>query len=332
MPKALPVQDLGHFAVVCFFVLSGYVISYVSDTRERSGTAYLVSRAARVYSVALPAIILTLVCDFVGRNLMGHPIYALYPNTSPLVRIIASLTFVNELWFQSIVLFSNGPYWSLCYEVWYYAIFGAAVYLRGRARTITVTVLLALAGPNILLLFPVWLLGVALYHYKRVLSFSAGFFVFLASMAGLIGMAESEVRWVIEGGLRSLMGYQAWDRLGYSADFPTDYVFAALVAANFLAVRSFEGKIHLAWWMTAAIRWAAASTFSLYLFHRPLLVFLMSTLALPPTFWNALILTILTVTLAVLLSYATERRKSFWRRAVSFLLSAVRGKSAGQLA
>jgi hypothetical protein len=45
--------------VVIFFVLSGYVVAFVADTRERTWRAFWVSRFARVYSVALPAPLLT---------------------------------------------------------------------------------------------------------------------------------------------------------------------------------------------------------------------------------------------------------------------------------
>ena len=42
----------GHSAVVVFFVLSGYVISYVASERETTLQQYALSRCARIYSVA----------------------------------------------------------------------------------------------------------------------------------------------------------------------------------------------------------------------------------------------------------------------------------------
>ena len=41
----------GHLAVAVFFVLSGFVIRYVTLTREASAKEYLIDRASRIYSV-----------------------------------------------------------------------------------------------------------------------------------------------------------------------------------------------------------------------------------------------------------------------------------------
>src|SRR4051812_47468734 len=49
----------GHSAVIVFFVLSGFVIAWTAERKDRSGQDYLLSRASRVLSVAWPAIALT---------------------------------------------------------------------------------------------------------------------------------------------------------------------------------------------------------------------------------------------------------------------------------
>lgn len=53
-------------AVDAFFVLSGFVIAHVSAVKERDARTYFISRAARIYSVAIPAIILTSILDAIG--------------------------------------------------------------------------------------------------------------------------------------------------------------------------------------------------------------------------------------------------------------------------
>jgi peptidoglycan/LPS O-acetylase OafA/YrhL len=324
MPGALPFRDWGHYAVDTFFVLSGYVISYVSDTKETSGNDYFVSRVARVYSVALPAVFLTVLCDFIGRHASGHAIYHAYPYDWPLVRIASGITFTSELWFESIQPLSNGPYWSLCYEVWYYAIFGAAFYLKGRARIFAVALLVISAGPKILLLFPIWLLGVALYHYKRVFSFSVGLTIFGLTVAGLVIIVHSELPSTIAAYTSAIFGLREYKLFEYSSNFPMDYLVAFLVAANYLAVRSLEGRLTYRPWVARAIRWAGGSTFSLYLFHRPLILMLASIFSVSFSLQNACFVVAFVIILVVLLSYATERRKLFWRKMVTFLLSRVK--------
>ncbi|MGH7072336.1 MAG: acyltransferase family protein [Acetobacteraceae bacterium] len=56
-------------AVTVFFVLSGFVIGYTTDRREKSAYSYAVARAARIYSVALPALVVTFTLDAIGRSI-----------------------------------------------------------------------------------------------------------------------------------------------------------------------------------------------------------------------------------------------------------------------
>ena len=114
------IQDFGHQAVMVFFVLSGYVIANVADTRETTPRGFLIARFGRLWSVAVPAMALTVVCDMVGRTFGLHPaVYNLVPIDYPLIRLGAVLTFLSESW-VSIVPFSNFPMWSLSLEFWYY--------------------------------------------------------------------------------------------------------------------------------------------------------------------------------------------------------------------
>ena len=48
----------GATAVLVFFVLSGFVIAYVSDLKETNGRDYIVARATRLYSVVIPTLLL----------------------------------------------------------------------------------------------------------------------------------------------------------------------------------------------------------------------------------------------------------------------------------
>ena len=60
-------RDVGHSAVVIFFVLSGYLIA---ATVRAGDTAidYAIKRASRVYSVAVPAVLLTMAIDIAARH------------------------------------------------------------------------------------------------------------------------------------------------------------------------------------------------------------------------------------------------------------------------
>jgi peptidoglycan/LPS O-acetylase OafA/YrhL len=105
-------------AVGIFFVLSGFVIRYITRLKYHSIGEYWIDRAARIYSVVLPAVAFTLVADAISHAV--NPGYYL-GNWSgnvdhPLLRLFTNLTFTSQVWSHSIALFSNGPFWSLSYE------------------------------------------------------------------------------------------------------------------------------------------------------------------------------------------------------------------------
>ncbi len=62
-------------------------------------------------------------------------------------------------------VFRNGPRWSLGYEAVHYAIFAALFYLSGARKWLVAGALLLIAGPKVLLLLPIWWLGV--WTWKR---------------------------------------------------------------------------------------------------------------------------------------------------------------------
>ena len=51
-----PLHWPGPAAVIVFFVLSGFVMAYVTDRRDRSQADYALDRLSRLWSVALPAL------------------------------------------------------------------------------------------------------------------------------------------------------------------------------------------------------------------------------------------------------------------------------------
>ncbi|MGH9810841.1 MAG: acyltransferase family protein, partial [Terriglobia bacterium] len=59
-------DELRHDAVTVFFVLSGFVIAHVTNTSEQTPREFFINRAARIFSVAIPALALTYALDAVG--------------------------------------------------------------------------------------------------------------------------------------------------------------------------------------------------------------------------------------------------------------------------
>lgn len=312
-------RTYGNDAVMVFFVLSGFVIAHTVATRDRAFGPYVLNRCARLYSVAVPAIVLTVVLDHLGRAI--NP--ALYDGfwfqgSDPLGRVLHALSFTNELWFNSVRLFTNGPYWSLGYEFWYYMIFAAAVFFSGPRRVILLAALLALVGPKILMLFPIWLLGVVVYRVGRTARVGPrlGWGLFLGSIAAYAAFRACGLRDVLLHFTYDWLGRKfVVDELMWSDEFLSAYVIGVLVACNFIGVQAIGPRLApLLTRFEAPIRDWAGYTFSIYLFHYPVLQFLAAVLPIRPNeAWNVVLLFVATMGICRFLGNYTEKRKEFWR-------------------
>ena len=311
----LPLRTYGNDAVMVFFVLSGYVIAYTAATRDLDVRTYLLNRCARLYSVAVPAIVLTIVLDQSGR-LLDPDLYNgfWYQHEQPFWRVLTALTFTNELWFKSWRLFTNGPYWSLGYEFWYYCLFAAAWYFKGAWRWGLMIAGCLLVGPKVLLLFPIWLLGVWVYrvNLRGNVSATLGTLLFVGSIVAYIafrasGMRDALLEW----------SHLQWGRhfvehsLRWSNEFVSSYFLGPLVAANFIGCQAISNS--LAPWLeriAPIVRDWAGYTFSIYLFHYPLLQFLGATgLFDPKSPWAITALFALTLLGCRVIGNYSEKRK-----------------------
>lgn len=274
--NVLPMSDYGHAAVIVFFILSGYVIAYVTDQKERTVRAYSLSRMSRIYSLAIPAVLLTPLLDLAGEALTPGFYTGATTHDYGLLRAVTSLLFLNEVWFVSITSFSNVPYWSLCYEVWYYVLFAVFTFIRSNLKWPTLAFICLLLGPKIVLLMPLWILGVVLYRWEAgyAVKESTGWILFLGSCLALaifewLGIDERLTEY-----LKQFIGPDWHRELTFSKFFLADYVFGPIVFANFMGFRRIAprfGRLLLAW--ERPIRFCAGFTFSLYILHQPLLLF-----------------------------------------------------------
>ena len=323
LTKEVPLASgYGHSAVVVFFVLSGFVIAYVTDTKEKTWTSYAASRLSRVYSVAVPALVLTVILDAVGRSL--HPALYSYPFDQFAVRLVASFLMLNEIWLVSITSFSNVPYWSIAFEVWYYVIFGVAMFTPRRWRFLALLSCLLLVGPKILLLLPIWWSGVGLYRWERLQQISRGFAwsLVVVSVVGIIGFHGLSVYERPALATEALLGAALYRDLTFAKQFLADYLLAFLVCCNFAGMRAVASS-----WGTLLIpiekpvRWVASFTFTLYLLHQPLMLFWASVVrGRPETFQYWSTVTLLTAASIVAVGYVTENRRHEFRTAIERLL------------
>lgn len=309
--------DLGNDAVMVFFVLSGLVIAHVTHERERAPLDYAASRLARLYSVVLPAVVLTVLADALGAWL-DPALYGAnwFAADQPLWRIVANLLFVNELWFGSVRLFSNVPFWSLGYEAWYYVLFGLLLFTRGRWRVATVAAWAALVGPKILLLWPVWGLGVWVYWRSRApaLSPQAGLALAAVGALGYLAFRLLGGPAALDGLTRAWLGPCVVEALGFSKWFLASYVIGALVALHLVGIAAAAPLLER-WLPARPISYLASFTFALYLFHYPLLhLFAAAANHAGLAAWRAVIVIPATLATVWLLGRVTEQRKGALKR------------------
>jgi len=170
-------QFWGDLAVPVFFVLSGFVIRFVTRTRESNPREYYIDRASRIYSVAVPAMLVTLLCSLLclllHRDRFLHDWSPLFDH--PFARLIANLTFLSQIWGHNTIPFINSPFWSLGFECPYYLFYGLIFFLRGWKRILSCAAFAALVGPQVVFLFPLWWSGVWMYDaYYLLRSKTAG--------------------------------------------------------------------------------------------------------------------------------------------------------------
>lgn len=255
----------GDTSVVVFFVLSGFVIAYVTENKESGWQTYAASRISRLWSVVIPALALTFVIDYAGVRIapelyIGQPWYA---EDQAALRYIASFLMLQEAWHLKLVPGINAPFWSLSFEAFYYLIFGLAIYMKSAWKWPAILGAFLVGGPLITILFPIWALGVFAYKNTRRLNLSklSSYALFLS---GLLVIIASPLLRPLTSTTFHVLGEMVVGRW-----IDATGVYFHLLGAYGLSryIRPLPKRAQL------RIGQVAATTFCLYLFHRPLIQF-----------------------------------------------------------
>jgi peptidoglycan/LPS O-acetylase OafA/YrhL len=274
----------GGLGVAVFFVLSGFVIAYSAAGKRRDIFDYFIARFARLWSIALPAIVLTFVLDTLGQWLALSAYAPMQPYSA--FKWIASsginALFLNQIWHLDIWVGTNGPFWSLSYEFWYYVIFATLIYFRGWQRVAMAGLGICIAGPGIIIAFPVWLLGVGLYHLLRKQPAAQG------TVAGGIALCASValmILYIQMGGSRIFtalpVAYALAALKPWGINFwPQSYLVGLLIALNIYGFARVQNIFrNPSDRIVGLVRKTAETSFGLYLFHYPLMYFCKAVLA-----------------------------------------------------
>lgn len=326
----------GHDAVIVFFVLSGYLISSKvlrdAEGGRWSWTSYAVNRLTRLYVVLLPGLLLTLFWDGLrlwlfpdGPVFIGDRQQPWVSDFVPLPRSLALDLVGNALFLQTILVYplgTNGALWSLSYEFWYYLLFPLPLLARGgsRARSIAMVVVVAaillLIGARITLYFPIWLLGSMVYAAPKIKGWTR-----VHSRVITLGSAALFMLLVA---FTHTSRFEEWSS---GSETVNDYVTALSCAALLYVLTLNQAPSSHARYQQLS-RTLAGFSYTLYVTHLPLLVFIRGALPASPRLPSAsnyslvLILMLTCVAFAYLVSRITEARTDDVRRAVMRLINA----------
>ena len=332
-------------AVCVFFVLSGFVIRFVTVSRKSTASDYWLDRASRIYSVVVPAILLTVL--FEAFAFLHNPVFYRWfaqPYSWKQVpwQIVTNLTFTSGYWGYGTAPLSNLPFWSLTFECVYYVLYGLLYYTR-TLRWFLVPLILLLVGPSIALLFPVWWMGVLLFDACTYLNSArrgrsvALLFLLLGASAAISlrhqivrVLHQTDVNWrrAQAGHIASsvpLLHHSAlaavpwFDRLSVSFYF-TGAVFSLLLL--FLVVFLDRSARQVSKAFTSRVRVVADSTFTLYLLHVPLLILMFSFLGRPVrTAAGAGVVLLIAVLISIVLAMQFDELKVWLRSNLRALFS-----------
>jgi peptidoglycan/LPS O-acetylase OafA/YrhL len=291
----VPMVAIGHEAVWIFFVLSGFVIRFITVTRRGTVREYAIDRASRIYSVVLPSLLFAFAMEAVAHGVLLHggmdPLSGPHAWAWMMAQFATSMTATATCWGYEVLPVWNSPLWSLSYEVMYYAMY-AVVFFRVRGRWFWLTLLALVAGPSVVLMGLVWWLGCGLCDLYLILrrradGLRAGLVATACVLLGIAAMWRVIARWMVatddlhrNAWITGLMagrlpkflvvdGVVPWLSRASLVGLVIGLGSGALLLSAMLLMDRFLPDLPPK--QTEVVRVVADSTFALYLFHLPLL-------------------------------------------------------------
>lgn len=267
--------------VIIFFVLSGLLVGAsgyekISIGKFSAGN-YLIDRVSRLYVAIIPALILSYTFDYFGSTFFSN--VGFWDHSHPMINEkIDSAPFESKLNFENFfanffmlqhfffdTLGSNSPLWTISAEFWFYIIFGVFGLLKlGQSKKITVLLCLFILiflyffRLEFILLLGYWLVGVfagAIKPNSIIKPFYAFLFVLFALVFSrfFINSSSSSLEVII-----------------------INYMVAISYGLLILSMRG--KKINYLIKFASLNKFLASFSFSLYLLHFPLMLFLLAVL------------------------------------------------------
>jgi peptidoglycan/LPS O-acetylase OafA/YrhL len=267
--------NVGHVAVMVFFVISGYCIAATSESCFRSGSgfkSYMFRRVRRIYPPYFCA-----VCFFAATRLLKWKQTGVMQLSSSVAAWLQTLTLTqwfSLLWHPVSYASENrtlcvAAFWSLNYEEQFYIVIGLMMLLSARVGRPILWGVLGLMIPAFAwnLIFPSTSYGFFLEYW---IHFSLGMLVYYR----LCNISKASAHLAVDAGLSILVIFSgiAWtmhagpgfaiERIVYA-----EWFIAGTFALLLIAARSVDDALSHTWIGSALIR-LGTLTYSLYLVHQ----------------------------------------------------------------
>jgi peptidoglycan/LPS O-acetylase OafA/YrhL len=273
-----------HYFVIVFFVLSGFLITMSASRPNITIKTFMTARIGRLYSVLLPALLLSFLVAKILIVGNYYPINLVRNNTQIIQRILLNLTFLSQSWNLNATPPLNGPFWSVQYEFMYYLIIASWLLVKNNFKYVLILIIILLSGLKVMLLFPCWLIGSLLYlliSKKKTLNFGLSVILFFSTLILLFFILSGKLNLPFEKtiGDHDFFGFL----LFFSWNYKADILFSLIVATNVFAIFGLSKKIEylnsssLVNKLHSKIQIMSNCSYTLYLFHLPLL-FLFATI------------------------------------------------------
>jgi peptidoglycan/LPS O-acetylase OafA/YrhL len=177
------VSGLSSEAVMVFFVLSGFLIGGKNLERAKADSfhfsSYCIDRISRLYVVLLPAVFIGYFLDVIGSSYFPEAgLYNLFSYHIITEHLDTSILIGNLLMLQSFyttVIGSNFPLWSLSFEFWFYLLFGLLILsIFGNKQDkskywylILSVIIVLILGYKFILYFLIWCIGLSVAFLNK---------------------------------------------------------------------------------------------------------------------------------------------------------------------
>jgi len=311
--------ELGHKLVMVFFVLSGYLIAFTVDKKNKGSKIYLIDRFSRLYSVVLPALLFTYLIDFLGRRINPGFYVDKINLDHQLMRFLLNFAYLQQVWTLCTKPSTNTPFWSISYEFWYYMMFWVVCYFNGLKRYLGIAILVLVVGLKILLLLPVWFLGVLAYKFsgKMLVNARQARVIFTVTLLAIIGLTFFKDITFFEDKLP-----YGKAPLYFSSQFLFDWGYGIIIALNIYSFNASAFLNEIPPTLDRPIKYLSSITFTLYLFHIPMLYFIAATVPYDRSSYLQIVPILIGVVFVVnLFAIITEKQRARFKQLIEKLFN-----------